>query len=64
MRTLFFPLQSKEEVLNRKIRLAQEFHIYDEQMPVFDFMYMSDKVLDIWKSKKKALESGTVYIGG
>ena len=33
-------------------------------MPVQTFMYLSDKVTGIWQAKKKAIESGEVYIGG
>ena len=33
-------------------------------MPLQTFMYLSDKVLAVWKAKKEAIEAGQVYIGG
>ena len=50
--------------MKRKARLAQEFGVYSEDMPVIDFMYLSDYVLQVWENKRKAIESGQVYVGG
>lgn len=60
----FFPLSSEEQILRRQATLAQEFHIYDENMLVSRLIYLSDKVRDVWKSKAKAIEDGQVYVGG
>ena len=64
MHTRFFPLSSRDEVVARKAKIAQEFHLLCDEMPVQDFMYLSDKVDDIWASKKKCIETKTIYIGG
>ena len=60
----FFPLNSEEQLLRRQSVIAQEFHIYDENMLVSRLIYLSDKVQDIWKAKAKAIEEGKIYIGG
>ena len=44
--------------------VAQEFHIYDENMLASRFFFFVDKVQAIWKAKAKAVEAGQVYIGG
>ena len=64
MRPVFFPLSSEEEIVQRSFLLAQEFHIYDENMPVSRFIYLSDRVQSVWQHKAKATEKGEVYIGG
>lgn len=60
----FFPQSSEEQILRRQATLAQEFHVYDENMLVSRLIYLSDKVNEIWKSKSKAIEDGKIYIGG
>jgi hypothetical protein len=60
----FFPLNSEAEIVEREARLAQEFGIYDESMLVSRFIYLSDKVLAIWKVKQETIEKGATYIGG
>lgn len=64
MHTRFFPLSSKDEVLERQCKIAQEFHLDCEDMPVQTFMFMSDRVDAIWAAKKKCIETSTTYIGG
>jgi hypothetical protein len=44
--------------------IAQEFHVYDENMLASNLFYLSEHARQIWKSKKEAIESGSVYIGG
>lgn len=49
----------------RRTRIAQEFHLAcEDTMDIRTFMYLSDKVLAIWKAKKEAIEAGQIYIGG
>jgi hypothetical protein len=58
-------LYLRTEVIKRKERIAQEFGFYvSDDMLLTDFMYLSDKVLDIWEKKRKCAEEGTIYIGG
>lgn len=65
MHTRFFPLPGANETMLRRARIAQEFHLAcDDSMPLQTFMYLSDKVLAIWKAKKEAVEAGQIYIGG
>lgn len=65
MHTRFFPLRDRDEVLDRRTRIAQEFHMdCPDNMLLQTFMYLSDKVPAIWKSKKEAIEAGQIYIGG
>lgn len=64
MHPAFFPLSSEAEITDRLCRIAQEFHIYDENMPVHRFLYFSDKVPLVWNAKKDAIEKQEVYIGG
>jgi hypothetical protein len=44
--------------------IAQEFHIYDENMLSSRLFYLSASAKQIWENKKSAIESGMVYIGG
>ena len=44
--------------------IAQEFHVYDEDMLSSRLFYLSNKVQDIWRLKAKTIEEGRVYIGG
>lgn len=44
--------------------LAQEFHLYDENMLASRLFFLSESVRDIWKKKADAVERGQVYIGG
>ena len=60
----FFPLNSEEQILIRQSTIAQEFHIYDENMLVSRLIYLSDKVREVWKSKAKAVTEKQIYIGG
>ncbi len=60
----FLPQVSEEQILQRTAVLAQEFHIYDEQMLASRFFYLSDRVQEIWKVKAKAVEERKIYIGG
>ena len=60
----FFPLNSEAEIIEREFKLAQEFGIYDEDMLVNRFIYLSDKVTVVRRSKQECIENGTVYIGG
>ena len=64
MRTLFFPLNSEAEIVEREFRIAQEFGIYEEDMLVSRFMWLSDKVLAVRKAKVEAMQKGETYIGG
>jgi hypothetical protein len=59
----FFPLSSEDEILDRIARVAEEFHIYEENMLVSRLMYLSDKAIEIRRLKVKAVESKAVYIG-
>lgn len=63
MHARFFPLNSEDEIMSRKMRLLEEFGYYNEQMLVKDFMYASDFVIGIRMKKKKCIEEGTVYLG-
>jgi len=58
------PRVSEEDILQRQTAIAQEFHIYDEDMPTSRLFFMSDKVSHIWKTKAKAIEEGKIYVGG
>lgn len=60
----FFPLNSEAEIVEREFRLAQEFGIYDEDMLVSRFIYLSDKVVKVWKTKAESASKGEIYIGG
>ncbi len=44
--------------------IAQEFHIYDEEMLASRLFYMSAAVKEVWQSKKKAYEEKQIYFGG
>jgi len=44
--------------------IAQEFHVYDEQMLTSRLFYLSDFAQEIWKSKEEAMKENRVYIGG
>lgn len=63
-RPVFFPLSSEAEIVDRQTRIAQEFHIWDENMLSSTFFYMSNKVVSIWEDKVKAHKEGQIYIGG
>ena len=63
IRSRFFPLNF-EQMLKRQTQVAQEFHIYDDNMLVSTLLYMSDKVADIWGTKAKCIEENKIYIGG
>jgi hypothetical protein len=63
-RPVFFPLSSEAEIIDRQTRIAQEFHIWDLNMPSATFFYMSEKVLAIWETKAKAHKENQIYIGG
>lgn len=63
MHTRFFPLNREADIYARKIRLLEEFGVYNEDMPVKEFMYFSDKVIGIREEKRKAIEAGKVYLG-
>lgn len=60
---LLYPIQI-EDVLIRKTRIAQEFGLDTHNMDVHTFFYLSDKVPEVWNSKKESIEKGLVYIGG
>lgn len=63
MHARFFPLPSEDDFMLRKLRLLEEFGVYNEQMLVRDFMYLSDAVVGIRAKKKKCIEEGSVYLG-
>jgi hypothetical protein len=44
--------------------VAQELHVYDEQMLASRLFYFSSYVKEVWKHKGDAIEKGVVYIGG
>lgn len=44
--------------------VAQELGIYDESMLSSRLFYLASYVETVWDSKKQAIESGQVYIGG
>ena len=60
----FFPLSSESDIVQGQAMVAQEFHIYDENMLASRFFFFVDKVQAIWQAKAKAVEAGQVYIGG
>ena len=46
---------SEQEYLDRKLLLAKEYHIYaDDNMPIREFMYLSDAAI---KSRKDRIEA-------
>lgn len=55
MPTASFPIYSEQEYLDRKLLLAKEYHIYaDDNMPIREFMYLSDAAI---KSRKDRIEA-------
>jgi hypothetical protein len=44
--------------------VAQELHVYDEQMLSSRLFYLTSAVKQIWENKKNAIESGVIYVGG
>jgi hypothetical protein len=60
----FFPLSSESSIVQGQTLIAQEFHVYDENMLAATFFYMAEKVQVVWKTKAKAIESKHIYIGG
>lgn len=60
----FFPLSSEADIVQGQALIAQEFHIYDENMLASRFFFLAEKVQGIWKTKSQAIEKGQVYIGG
>jgi len=64
MRNRFFPRVSEQELLTRTRLIAQEFHIFDENMLASRLFFLSESVTAIWDAKKKAIEKGEIYIGG
>ena len=55
MLTAPFPIYSEQEYLDRKLLLAKEYHIYaDDNMPIREFMYLSDAAI---KSRKDRIEA-------
>ena len=55
MLTASFPIYSEQEYLDRKLLLAKEYHIYaDDNMPIREFMYLSDAAI---KSRKDRIEA-------
>jgi hypothetical protein len=51
-------------MLRKQTQIAQEFGIYDDNMPISTLMFMSSKVEDIWQVKAQCVETGKIYIGG
>jgi hypothetical protein len=64
MRQRFLPKISDADVAERLAHIAEEMKIYDEQMPVSRFLYLSDRVSSIWEAKASAVQENKVYIGG
>lgn len=64
MRRRFLPKISNADVAERLAHIAEEMKIYDEQMLVSRFIYLSDRVSAIWDAKSSAVQENKIYIGG
>jgi len=60
----FLPRITEADILYMQRTIAQELHIYDDQMLSSRLFYLSTFVKDVWKRKAEAIKNGEIYIGG
>ena len=63
MRPPFFPMNTLAEIMVRKEKILSEYHWWDDNLPVSEIIYLSDKVDDTREKRAKAISKGEVYLG-